>query len=395
MPLQELQQLNRRYGKHIRARPLEFADDAEDRMAAAKKWVNSLPRASRRYKRDAAAVGRQQEIADIIREAEQEDTPLTYMDLYGVLALRHGLDELGQYGSALNAMTQRGIVRSEGCGSVRNALTRGIVKHIHGYVQSHSGTFTIHDIESELELPRNEYYRKLSNVSLNLLDMVHEVVKLPVRSDRDGTPCAWIGPDNRHSEQTIPYWNAKYAVLLALRETVRAAKSDLAANKRIAELVFIREAPGGRYTCASIDAALDDLIHTGLVAPGTEWRRRTVRIYAITPEGKRAVDATEEQRYLDEDLRRWLLGERYTGLTPSEMFTLEKVRRVGRIYDSWMKGGNYIARISESTSYANEITTGKRDPLHDMNATTLMGKYFPHLDAREQQGVLFYVHRRT
>lgn len=399
--LQELLQLNERQSKRISEAKLELAEDIDSRIAERESYIDSFRKTTRRKNLE-ESLERQKEIITIVRDAEEQNMGLSSMDIMAVLAIRYNSvekDKLLPYANSISAMAGSGFVNSEGTSRLRAALQNDLVSRIEKIIPLITSTVTSMDLAKKLGL--NYANSRDIIISLNLLDIINKVIRLPTDSTKEGGPYVWINPSERNTEKTIPYWNVKYVVLLALNENNGLTQNDLTKDQRISNLICIKQFPGGKYKGAHFSHALNDLIHSGLVSYENriikgEKGARTATVYFLTSKAKQLVELTEQNRYLDEELRKALLGEIYSGLKPSEENALQRIKRVAEIYANKMEGESaYILakRIGENESYAESIFSGK-DPLRFFKEDTLRKKFFPYLNDSEIKGIEVYLEGR-
>ncbi len=392
--LPEIDKLNIRFGEHIGAKDIRLASDFEEKIRKREEYIASLnPHRTRRYSLE-DSLERQKEIIDVLQTADELGFGIDYMDLNGILALRHGtsMDNMFPYSKTIAAMSASKLINTEGSPNLRRALEHDLVTKIEGVIDSTNEPVTFFKVLERLmpEQPSPDWI----NSAFNLLDVLGRVTKLPTNSVIAGHPTMWLSPKYAQTDRSIPEWNIKYRLLLAFNSLELATISDLVKDKNVIEISSIHtELP---YSGANLTNALDDLIQQGLVDVGMVFRRRTATAYSSTSKARQLLGITLSQNYLDDELRRLLLGEKYADMHTSEKLQLKKEKRIFKILGEYEEGESAMslaARISDSETYVYQILAQKRDPLKHYLATTILthAKYF---DQTEQRGMQRYLEKR-
>lgn len=334
-------------------------DDAEG--VKTKSWVESF--------------NRKRGILDILHI--RYGRPLNYMEVVALLAIQHGLDRDGllPYVRDLHYMNVRGIVNLGGVSGLYTCLKEDLPVRIEHTLQESPGPLTGDDIGRLIgydmdvgQTERNTLLYRI-NTSLNLLDTLNHVVKLP----KDQSRTVWIHPKYRYSPETVPEWSLKYKILKVLYEQYikggsgpgeGMTKGDIALSDEVGEVVERKR--DKKLMIRKVDYALSDLRRFGLV--GTEERRTdeyhpSVTFYSLTDDAKEWMEVTLREQRLHEDLRKSLLGEHFEGLSERELDMLDKIQRWIRvrrkIEEDVHRGETEVASsLGEKLSYVHKVKSG-------------------------------------
>ena len=402
---QELAQIYRRHGKRVVGRPLQLSQDITQKLKSAEHYLET---SGDRKPKLRESLDRQLEIVKIIQDAKRVDFSLNYTELLALLALRYDIkrEPLFYYANSVCTMVAKDFFSSgDGNAFLRRALQHDLASRVQERVKTYDSPFTALDITAEIGLETDRTSLQMMYSTLNLFEVLKRVIRLPLDSTIKGGSNVWINPDCRYTEKTIPEWNLKYVILLALLGGRSSTINDLVGDERVRSVVSVKDTLGYRY--ANLYQSLNDLILAGLVDSGVKSgeKRRCFNVYLITTYGSDLVTKTKNDGYLDEELRIALLGDRYEGLKPSERNALIRIKRIATIFAfaTIRKGRerrkrgertDFARRTGEDLKYLDHVIYGGRDPLRCFKEETLRQKFYPYLSEVERRGLETYLQNR-
>jgi len=353
--------------------------DTDQGGERAVKWVESFDR--------------RREILDTLHT--HHGRRLTYMEATALMAIRHGLDgeKLLLYIQDMAYMHQRGIVDMGGIVGMQTIfkvdLPRRVERALEETPHAMSGDEIGRNIGLDMDVPQSKRNRLLYelNTSLNLLDMLNKVVKLP----KAASLTVWIHPKYRYSEATVPEWSLKYKVLKTMyaRGDEPMTRGEISVSDEVRKVVESKENP--QQMAGKLRHALDDLRRFGLLKTHegtTDPSHPNVTFYSLSDEAKEWMKTTLDEGRIHEDLRKTLLGEHYEGLSERQLDMLERIEewiRVRRELEKDPQRGEteVASALGEKLGYIKKVKTGDTPWGEGMAKTETLEEYLPHISDPE------------
>ncbi|MFH1720997.1 MAG: hypothetical protein ABH950_00175 [Candidatus Altiarchaeota archaeon] len=320
---------------------------------------------------------RKSEILQILEEGG--DGKLTTPEILAVLAVRHGIDSdsLKPWVSDYNNLVMTGIIKGGKIPMFLSALKDDVPARALTILEETGTHMSGEELADKLgysldvsQSQRNSTLNKI-NGSLNLLDLINRVVKLP----KDTSRIRWIHPKQRYSQATIPEWNLKYRILKVIRDHPEILQIDIGKDPSIVSF-FSRSSPKtdqeSQHLSRLLSDDLSDLRRFGLITAEEKKvgpSHLKTRVYGLTPEAEEWMGITDREGRLHEDLRKALLGEHQIGLTEKQLDMLKRIKLWGKIRKSIRNnpdmGPESLVKAEASLQgisprYVQNVRTGER-----------------------------------
>jgi len=318
---------------------------------------------------------RMRSIMDILEKYPKVPTA---MHLAQSLAYEHGLksEVLLPWLNSADALQRRFKGRAllfEGtlanlCRAVRN----GTPEKVERVLLDNARAFSTIDLCGELNTSQVEM-----STSLNLLDAMGLVRKLPPRSEgHGGQPYIWVHSSSyRRAEGALPP-----------NFSLRLLQSLKGSSKTFSELGFPKS------EAADVNRAMDKLVDAGLVETKTvKHNNIPTRQFRATPTAQTLLTEQAKMQYMHPELRVRLLGRKVLGLKPHEFRILQRVIRYFRVHMDYASMQKYLptrsltsglrkgiaARQGLSVSLVKGIRSARHFPLRNFSLESVRTTYLP------------------
>ena len=249
----------------------------------------------------------------------------TYAQAVAALSMQHGLSgqKLLDYSNALVSLNKRATSRGrplladKGGGPLQKAVKDRALERIRKVLHESRVPKTVSEIVSRTGLSR----AAVNNVLVSL-EAGRLAVQLPQETrGLGGQSYRWIASKMRNSPSTKPLLNAGWNTMLALQAGERSLGQLCRMSGKMAG------EGRGKLPQDHMTTALGNFEMQGIVV---SHRRKIpsgqrVTFYALTSLGKHLLQEQQKRRSLSPEMRQVLLGKPFTGLTPAQNRTMERI----------------------------------------------------------------------
>lgn len=362
-----MEQVFKRFGKCVQHSRLRAVPATEDLVKKIEE---------RKY------AGKRLEIIHLINEKKE----LNAYELLAILAQGHGTGQLPYYAKALRLLAQEGMVKPRSVRDFGWMIRKGSLKMVEEVLKDEGKA--LDSLALEQRIPKSK--REINKIC-NLLEVMGRIVRLPSNTLSKCGRNVWIHSDYRNTSESIPWWNIKHQVLEILSRRSGLIYTQIAMENEIRGLIKVKERNLGnsKFVNAFLFSALDDLRRYWVIySKRRKEGQKITNVYFLSDHIRDLI----RKDYLDETLRKILLGVRTNSPSPRMHDMVEKIlrwTRVMKMLERKLKK-SYIARLlDEKGGYVESVASGSI-PWRGISKKKLFVKYLPLLEEYSSSSARFF-----
>ena len=335
------------------------------------------------------SLGKWNAMQSVLRQAEgYHGRKPTHSQAVAALAMRHGLSGEGLKPEvdaliALNirAKNQKQPLLSDSHLAISNVVKKNGLAKVRGVLEKTHAPISTGALAKKAGLTRTE-----ANQALIVLESMRMATQLPKAGGQKTSSYSWIAAENRLLPKTKPGSNTSYLVLEALHGGPKSLM-DLFEPVQF----FGRSVGKGKLDRHKLRTAIPNLEKQGLIFCETrqvKTANHPIRFYSLTELGRRLLKEQQGRASIHPELRKILVGRRFTGQMPSETRRMEKIIRYLKVRKEYgqaprkkhVQRGTLRALMKKynlSLPEIDRILAGKNPPWQAVSFETLKHVFVP------------------